>query len=307
MGSADTNAPAGTGIPAPTKGAGAAELTTDSNDPAVLRELLDRARERLAFYESFDRIIGENIRRSGELMVETVVLREQAQAQAAQFAAERAEFEVTRREDREKYRHLVQTALNDVAATRPLIDQLVERLQEALVGFGEEPSEGMATGAPAVPAAVVDATTEAVAEMTTPAAELTPEPPLEVETGPDVTSETPDTIEPTAPTTTREAIPETVDQADSEPVAGRRTVELLAHGVGTAAIAISLQRTLRDLGQVNSVEAREFANGVLRLQVEADGPIGAADIAEWLEKHEGQVANASDRVLEIDLGTTPAT
>ena len=68
-----------------------------------------------------------------------------------------------------------------------------------------------------------------------------------------------------------------------------------------------MQRTLRDLEQVSSVEAREFANGVLRLQVEADGPIGAADITEWLEKHEGQVANASDRVLEINLGTAPAT
>ncbi|HVL25820.1 MAG TPA: hypothetical protein VM450_17145 [Thermomicrobiales bacterium] len=297
MGSADTNAPAGTGIPAPTKGVGAAELTTASNDPAVLRELLDRARERLAFYESFDRIIGENIRRSGELMVETVALREQAQAQAAQFAAERAEFETTRRDDREKYRHLVQTALNDVAAARPLIDQLVERLQEALVGFGEEPGEGVATEPPAMPEAAVEVTSETVAAMTTPAPELTPEPPLEVETGPDATSETPDTIEPTAPATAE----------DAGLVAGRRTVELLAHGVGTAAIAISLQRTLRDLEQVSSVEAREFANGVLRLQVEADGPIGAADITEWLEKHEGQVANASDRVLEINLGTAPAT
>jgi len=301
MGPADTNAPAGTGIPAPTKGLGAAELATESNDPAVLRELLDRARERLAFYESFDRIIGENIRRSGELMVETVALREQAQAQAAEFAAERAAFDVARQADREKYRQLVQTALNDVAATRPVIDQLVERLQEALVAFGEEAPVQAAdeTLSAAEPAAVTPEPAplpEPVLDAPAPGEIFTPEPPLEPETMAEAAEEV-------------EAAPEApAEEPAPEPApAGRRTVEVLTHGVSTAAIAISLQRVLRDLEHVSTVEAREFANGVLRLQVEAEGAIGRADIAEWLAKHEGTIANAADHVLEINLGSTPAT
>jgi len=309
----------GGGIPTPAMGVGAVELATDSNDPAVLRELLERARERLAFYESFDRIIGENIRRSGELMVETVALREQAKAQAEHIRAEREAFDAARQADQERYRELVQGALDDVAATRPVIDQLIERLQEALGSLGKEP----ATSVPE-PAAT---------ETATPAEEFTPEPPTEPELELDATLEAPSTEAesesspqaPPAPETTiapaaaaeerdthssaaaetSESIPAQAEEAAA--TEGPRTVEILAHGVTTAAIAISLQRTLRELAHVRTVEAREFADGVLRLQVQAEARIDEPDLEAWLEKHEGRIANASDRVVEINLGTTPAT
>ena len=48
-----------TALPSPVAGAGSADLMTDSNDPEELRSLLERARERLSFYESFDKIIAE--------------------------------------------------------------------------------------------------------------------------------------------------------------------------------------------------------------------------------------------------------
>jgi hypothetical protein len=82
---------------------------------------------------------------------------------------------------------------------------------------------------------------------------------------------------------------------------------VLAHGVGTAAIAISLQRTLRELAYVTTVEAREFADGVLRLQVESDNAIQQPDLAEWLTRHDGHIANTSGNLLEINLGATPST
>lgn len=58
-------------------GVGSSDLATESSDPDELRALLKRARERLSFYEGFDRVIAENIRRSGELMLETLTMREQ--------------------------------------------------------------------------------------------------------------------------------------------------------------------------------------------------------------------------------------
>jgi hypothetical protein len=294
--SPDQATPAGAVIPTPTRGVGATELATESNDPTVLRDLLDRARERLAFYESFDRIIGENIRRSGELMVETVALREQARAQAAEFAAERAAFDATRQADRDAYRALVQDALNDVAATRPVIDQLVDRLQAALVTFDNDTPDVTASapadeidpgrGPEAQPAQSPEAATGA--EPATPAPEPGPE----------------------SPSDEAEPIPEPVAEpapvAESAPT-GKRTVEVLAHGVGTAAVAISLQRTLRELDYVANVEAREFADGVLRLQVEANDEVLQTDLAGWLDTHEGHISNASGNVLEINLGSTPAT
>jgi hypothetical protein len=294
--SSDQTTSAAAGIPAPTGGVGAAELATESSDPAVLRDLLDRARERLAFYESFDRIIGENIRRSGELMVETVALREQARAQAAEFASERGEFDAARQVDREKYRHLVQTALNDVAATRPVIDQLVERLQAALVAFGEEPP-------PTAPAAA-ETLTPAVGPDAAPPAPA----PASVDAEPEVEAAPPAPeveAQAIAAEPVTEPVPEVALAGDA--AAGNRTVEVLAHGVGTAAIAISLQRTLRELAYVTNVEAREFADGVLRLQVEAGSELRQPDLAEWLSRHDGHIANTSGNLLEINLGATPAT
>jgi hypothetical protein len=294
-----------TGIPAPTTGAGAGDLVTNSDDPAVLREMLDRARERLAFYESFDRIIGENIRRSGELMVETVALREQAQAQAAAIAAERASFDATRQADRETYRTLVQTALNEVAATRPIIDGLVERLQAALVSFGEE-SPAATADIPAKIAPALDteptlavaevAPSEAVAQSASQAAaeaEAAPRP----EQRPTATSGSEEVTE--AP------VEEDTAAVAAEPT-GPHTVEILAHGIQTAAIAIALQRTLRELEKVSAVEAREFANGVLRLKVVVDGRIEPGDLASWLEANEGRIATASPTVMEITLGPAGA-
>jgi len=286
-----------TGIPTPATGAGAADLVTSSDDPSVLRDMLDRARDRLAFYESFDRIIGENIRRSGELMVETVALREQAQAQAAAIAAERAAFEVARQADRETYRTLVQTALSEVTATRPIIDGLVERLQAALVAFGEE--------APAATAALPAAIASPAEAEPEPAPEAAPQPPPkaeEVEAAP-----APEQAQAAATETKTETPVEEDAAAIAAEPAGPHTVEILAHGIQTAAVAIALQRTLRELEKVSTVEAREFANGVLRLKVVVDGRIEPGDLASWMEAHEGRIATASPTVMEITLGPAGAT
>lgn len=258
-----------TGLPEPPSGVGAVDLATASNDPAELRDLLDRARERLAFYESFDRIIGENIRRSGELMVETVALREEAQALAAQSARDHAGFEATREADRQRYREIVRAALDEAAGVQPVIDGLIRHLEAALAQL-----DAMSTDTPEPAAAAVPVEDSAGDEAApaTPAIEPTPE---------------------TAPTT-----PESAQGPPAEP-AGPRTIQVLAHRVPNAKTAVALQAMLRDLDGIESVEAREFANGELRLAISATVPLPADILAAWLSANDGELTGTTDSVTEV--------
>jgi hypothetical protein len=56
---------------------------------------------------------------------------------------------------------------------------------------------------------------------------------------------------------------------------------VIAHGVDRAAAAVALQRYLGDLEPVVGVEAREFAEGMLRLRVTASRPLKESDFAGW--------------------------
>ena len=64
------------------------------------------------------------------------------------------------------------------------------------------------------------------------------------------------------------------------PVAAHATTVLI-HGVPRAATALSLQRHLAALDHVQVVEAREYAEGILRLQVLATPPLQLEDIVGW--------------------------
>lgn len=255
--------PPPTGLPEPPSGVGSADLATDSTDPQELHALLERARERLAFYESFDRIIGENIRRSGELMVETAALREQARALAEQSTRDRAAFEAIRKADRDRYRALVQSALDEAASARPIIDGMVGKLRDVLARL-DEPD----TTAPDMPAA--------------------PDEPILTE---------PDAPEPA--TATEPAAEPAPEPAPATP----RTIQVLAHQVPNAKTAIALQKMLRDLEVVTDVDAREFANGELRLAVVATDVLPQDALDAWVAEHGGKAFHASPAVLEITLTT----
>lgn len=298
------------GLPTPPSGVGASDLATESSDPQELRDLLERARERLAFYESFDRIIGENIRRSGELMVETVSLREQAQQIANQSARERAEFEATRQADRDRYRSLIQHALDEAASVRPVIDAMVEKLQGVLATLDNDTPEGSDAQVAAEPMTGANVATtadlvepwstssEGKERVETPASEQ-PAP----DTAPDAvlvgeTAVTSSTAHPVENTTEPETPGEpAVDEAPA--VAGPRMIDVLAHGVPNARIAISLQKMLRGLDVVSNVEAREFADGELRLAVTATDILPVDALSIWLTDNQGELTSSSDTVTEI--------
>jgi hypothetical protein len=99
----------------------------------------------------------------------------------------------------------------------------------------------------------------------------------------DVVTTTPDTAVDPAPTT--------------EP----RTVDVLVHGVPRAAVALSLQRHLGTVADVLTVEAREFAEGVLRLQVTSLRPLAAPDLEGWRDGGGQTILRADPTVLELAL------
>lgn len=76
---------------------------------------------------------------------------------------------------------------------------------------------------------------------------------------------------------------------------------LLAHGVPRAATALSLKRHLESLDHVQKVEPREFAAGVLRLQLHVVRDVTALDLEQWTEITGFTAIRSRPGLLEIQL------
>lgn len=275
-------------FPPPAAGAGSADLTTDSNDPQELRALLERARERLSFYESFDKIIAENMRRTSEMMTETVALREQA----AREAEKRQAADTATEAEREHNRALLESALAEVRTARPVIDSMVARLQGALDAIGSTPAESQPEAAVPAPHVQPEPAIEAITptspepERLTPdvPAMASPEPPAAKEPAAETPSKTPESVE-------------DISASDESPA----TIEILAHGVPSAATAIGLQQMLREIDVIRRVDAREFADGELRLHVECAGQIPDERFTEWLSHNSGSLVSRNAKAIELSF------
>lgn len=241
---------------------------------------LDLARERLSFYEQFDEIIRQNIASSSAL------LKEASARLDSDFAVERS-----------RYRAVLSDVLDDLTALQSQSEKLARRVTEALDELEsgsapqrasrEVPAIGLATEAPPEAAAVVNAASTTRTK---------PKPPKPVETvaaveiaesvvsqapaAPPVASPTASTLSPTATTT------------------------LLVHGVPRASAALGLKSHIEKLDFVTTVEPREFAAGLLRLQVDGARPLSLGDLSGWSLADRIQLRNASNELLEVDL--TPA-
>jgi hypothetical protein len=86
--------------------------------------------------------------------------------------------------------------------------------------------------------------------------------------------------------------------ADTGPAAA---TTVLVHGVPRATTALSLKRYLEGLAQVHSVEPREYAEGILRLQVSSDRPVGLDDLRGWPEGAALEPVSVSDDFVEVRL------
>jgi hypothetical protein len=222
----------------PSAVADGASLVTESNDPAELRDLLARARERLAFYEGFDRLIGENLRRSGELMQETISIREQVVAAGSGAERERLSAE-----------------LDDVAGRLDEVGEMVQALVARVTGLQRDLRGGPAGPPPASPGDLLPADST-----------IAPEEPV----------------------------------YDRWEAAGG--IDIVAHQVPRAAVAVALQDFLNGLEPVSSVEAREFAGGILRLHVSASRPLREEDFAGWSGGGSLAVLQCGPNAIEVSLG-----
>jgi hypothetical protein len=255
-------------IPQPRVGAGSSDLATESQDPLVLRDLLARARERLSFYESFDRIIGENIKRSGELMLETIQLREQADANAREAARARAEFDSRLNAERARHKALLGELSGELELLHGQLDTFRAKLQSTI--------------------AAIDGTiTEAVEEP------------------PPATAESPqDLPEAEAETIATESGGVPIAPKPTPAAAGgemTRTIDALFHGIPDPGTAIRLQRHISEVADVSNVEAREFAEGILRLQVTASRALQASDFASWNGPQPLRIIREQPNVIEASL------
>ena len=240
---------------------------------------LDRARERLSFYEQFDEIIKQNIASSSAL------LKEASARVDSDFADERRHF-----------RALLANILDDVTALQAQSEHLARRVNDALDELENKLPAGseapattiapvIATEAPPEAAAVIDGATRKKREDSEPPAEGSLE------------------ALPTEPAPSPSILPKVAPVAElppSDPV----TMILLVHGVPKAGAALKLKSYIETLDFVTAVEPREFAAGLLRLQISGARPLTVDDLAGWEMASQIQLKTASDELLEF--GLTPA-
>ncbi|MGC4190716.1 MAG: hypothetical protein QM589_06085 [Thermomicrobiales bacterium] len=281
-------------IPTPDGGLGSHELETDSDDPAVLRQSLLRAKERLAFYESFDRIIGENIKRSGELMLETIALREEAQAAEQARSARETQIDRERQAERAQTKALLASLRDEIAGFQTATAALAGRVADALRTL----EQGAVTPEGTSPSPNAEPTVETVSPVTSETPTLAKPP---------KTSFRPIRHDP-VPTTPTASEPE--DEQDEETPAAeaptepeRRMVDLVVNGIARATTALAFQRNLSGRDGVLNVETREFAEGVLRLKVDiaTDAALSDEALAAWTGPGKVQILTRQPTLIALEL------
>lgn len=232
---------------------------------------LDRARERLSFYEQFDEIIKQNISSSSALLKEA----------SARFDSDFAD-------ERRRHRALLADILDDVTALQAQSERLARRVNDALDELENElPAGTEFVTAPIIPAIKTEAPPETAAIVDA------------------ATRKKPATTKSPAPSDTTATTPVSILPIEAPvvelPSTGSVSTTLLVHGVPRASAALGLKTYIEKLDFVSNIEPREFAAGLLRLQVDGTRTLAADDLAGWTMADRIELKNASKNLLEIDL------
>lgn len=222
-----------------------------------------RLRRRLAFYEGFDDLIQQNISRSGDLL--RLAAERQAEAER-ELSAEREDLARTAAAQRDALAALAA----DLAGVRAGLDALASRLETARAGFDRIAAigQGGRDGA--------NAPVRTGSRTETAGAEAHAQPRAATIAGP---------------------VAGAASQAQPNGPAGdeRRIGAVIVHGIAGVEDARSYQTWLASRPGVQSVTPREFAAGILRLDVTAT-PFPAGDAAGW--------PGHALEVVDIGPGTT---
>jgi len=290
---------------------------------------LERLKERVAFYESFDQLIHENIARSGDLLRQAMDLRETAGRELAEAKAEQERTDLTR------YRTTLTSLLEEVTALQGHVERIgrqvadaIEEVEAALPPGERAPTPPKLPGSESISAPFLDTPPEYIS-FTTPeeraaaissASPAEPVPDVEepAETIaaqenkldeasepflPDLDSLTVSDISGELSAKTDEAQAQQVEAQPppAEPEVKTQSLTMLVHGVPRAATALSLQRYLAQLGKVETVEPREYAEGVLRLHVAVREPVSVEDLRGWKEGTGFEPVHTGLDLIEVRL------
>jgi hypothetical protein len=177
------------------------------------------------------------------------------------------------------------SAAASMAGTAPLVNDVMETVEFAAPSHEIEPTEAPPS-APVVDDAVL-------AEVAPP--ERPEESDREAGTPPDpgIAQDFAAAPEPREQATPAAAI--------ASPATTMRTTTLLVHGVPRATTALSLKRYLEGLSHVHEVEPREFAEGILRLQITGLRPLDIGDLSGWPEGQGLEAIHVREDLLEVRL------
>lgn len=300
-------------------------MSTQSERPQTPTEdEIAHLRERLAFYESFDQVIHDNVSHSSDLLRKAAESQEAAHRALAEASANAA---AARAADQTRFRDLFSTLLNEVTTLQGQLERLARRVADTL-----DEIEGESAPAPLERAAktpILTSETQApgpVDEHDQPSGH---DQPFEEENvAPGVTSEdldasepydeTPEGVEPfsfehaadgggggaapSQPASATLEAPAADDAAgeESRPLGG---ATILVHGVPRATTALSLKRFLENLPEVDHVEPREYAEGVLRLLVVGTRPVSLSDLRSWPDGASLEPVNVRADLLEVRLSS----
>ncbi|HEY7037131.1 MAG TPA: hypothetical protein VH482_37770 [Thermomicrobiales bacterium] len=170
---------------------------------------LTRLRERLAFYQSFEGLIQDNIARSGDLLRQAMDMRESA---AADVAAAQADAARQRADDRSRYRILFSAMLDELTALQGQAERLARRLTSAL----DELELDLPVGATSSSLTEIDLRDDETLRQAL-VLDSAPFDPL-TDADPDLSLDlTIDALGASAPPPERDEIPESADQSTPEP------------------------------------------------------------------------------------------
>lgn len=275
-------------------------MDTAAPEPTERADEVTRLRERLSFYESFDRLIQDNIAKSGDLLRQAMDVKETA---SAEIAAAQVEVARKRAGDQSRYRLLFSVMLDELTELQGQAERLARRLTDALDEIENELPAGSDAAAMAEIAATDDGGEAATLALDSGEAEEAIPPAIESLTAFDVPIDiqpfSPDDVGPRDVAT--EGIEPEPQYADVVvPIKGRGTI-ILVHGVPRATTALSLKRYLEGLDHVATVEPREFAEGILRLEIDGVRPVALDDLRSWPEGARLEAVHVRDDLLEVRL------
>ena len=282
---------------------------------------LEALKTRIHVYESFDSVIAENIAKAKNILVEAAELRERVTREIAQerealnaeiadkrhrldaeFVGLRAAFDAEIQQRRDEVEAELaarrQGIDGEIAGLRALLDNETQRHDAA--------KSRLAATAHAILAMVEGA--EAVAPPPVQPVPVT-EPTLIAEPVP-IAEPARESLDPSGePIPAEDATPAEPVVAESAPVeppapkTEPAKTTIIVHGIYRPMVATGLQRFLLAKDGVISVEPREFAEGILRLQIRAATPINESLFTGWSDGEGMTVIQRLPQTVEIVLPT----